>query len=307
MRVLSLFDGMGCGMIALRELGIEPEVYYASEIDKYSIMQTSRNFPNVIHVGDVRELDASKLGRIDLLIGGSPCTSFSSAGKMNGMSTKCSEEVVTLDRYLELKEHNYEFEGESYLFLLENVEMQTKWENVIDSVLGIKGAHINSALVSAQNRRQIYWSNIKTTRYGLFNHDLYTHIPRPADRCIYLRDILEDEVDKKYFISDNMHDWLVSRSKKKNVKIRIMSGDDKSHCITATAIYKGNLDTDYVPVTINGERRLRRYTPLECARLQTVPDWYKWYCSDTQIYKMLGNGWTVEVIKHIFSFIKNKK
>lgn len=128
--------------------------------------------------------------------------------------------------------------------------MQTKWENVIDSVLGIKGAHINSALVSAQNRRRIYWSNIKTTRYGLFNHDLYTHIPRPADRCIYLRDILEDEVDKKYFISDNMHDWLVSRSKKKNVKIRIMSGDDKSHCITATAIYKGNLDTDYVPVTI---------------------------------------------------------
>lgn len=225
-----------------------------------------------------------------------------------------------------MKEHNYEFEGESYLFLeyvrilkelrkvnpdilflLENVEMQTKWENVIDSVLGIKGAHINSALVSAQNRRRIYWSNIKTTRYGLFNHDLYTHIPRPADRCIYLRDILEDEVDKKYFISDNMHDWLVSRSKKKNVKIRIMSGDDKSHCITATAIYKGNLDTDYVPVTINGERRLRRYTPLECARLQTVPDWYKWYCSDTQIYKMLGNGWTVEVIKHIFSFIKNKK
>jgi DNA (cytosine-5)-methyltransferase 3A len=326
MRVLSLFDGMGCGMIALRELGIEPEVYYASEIDKYAIMQTSRNFPNVIHVGDVRELDASKLGRIDLLIGGSPCTSFSSAGKMNGMSTKCSEEVVTLDRYLELKEHNYEFEGESYLFLeyvrilkelrkvnpdilflLENVEMQTKWENVIDSVLGIKGAHINSALVSAQNRRRIYWSNIKTTRYGLFNYDLYTHIPRPADRCIYLRDILEDEVDKKYFISDNMHDWLVSRSKKKNVKIRIMSGDDKSHCITATAIYKGNLDTDYVPVTINGERRLRRYTPLECARLQTVPDWYKWYCSDTQIYKMLGNGWTVEVIKHIFSFIKNKK
>lgn len=274
-------------------LDVQPEFYYASEIDKYALMQTSRNFPNVIHVGDVRELDASKLGRIDLLIGGSPCTSFSSAGKMNGMSTKCSEEVVTLDRYLELKEHNYEFEGESYLFweyvriLKElrkvNPDILFLLENVIDSVLGIKGAHINSALVSAQNRRRIYWSNIKTTRYGFFNHDLYTHRPRPADRCIYLRDILEDEVDKKYFISDNMHDWLVSRSKKKNVKIRIMLGDDKSHCITATAIYKGNLDTDY------------------------VPDWYKWYCSDTQIYKMLGNGWTVEVIKHIFSFIKNKK
>lgn len=326
MRVLSLFDGMGCGMIALRELGIEPEVYYASEVDKYAIKQTQINFPNVVHVGDVRELDASKIGRVDLLIGGSPCTSFSSAGKMNGMSTKCNEEVVTLDRYLELKKQNYEFEGESYLFweyvrlltelrkinpnilfLLENVEMQAKWENVIDSTLGIKGAHINSALVSAQNRKRVYWSNIKTIKYGLFQEDLYTYIPRPADKCLYLRDVLEDKVDKKYFISDNMYDWLVSRSKKMNVKMKIMSGDDKSHCITATAIYKGNLDTDYVPVVIDGKTRFRKYTPLECCRLQTIPDWYKWCCSDTQIYRLLGNGWTVEIIKHIFSFIKLKK
>lgn len=87
MRVLSLFDGMGCGMIALRELGIEPEVYYASEIDKYAVMQTSRNFPDVIHVGNVRELDISNLGRIDLLIGGSPCTDFSFGGRMEGAST----------------------------------------------------------------------------------------------------------------------------------------------------------------------------------------------------------------------------
>lgn len=325
MRVLSLFDGMGCGMIALRELGIEPEVYYASEIDKYAIMQTSRNFPDVIHVGDVRELDISNLGRIDLLIGGSPCTDFSFGGRMAGASTADKQEILSLERYLELRDAGCKFEGESYLFweyvriltelrnvnpdilfLLENVEMQKKWENVINGALGIKGIHINSALVSAQSRKRIYWSNIRTGRYGLLG-DLHTNIPLPADNGLYLRDILEDEVDKKYFISDNMHDWLVSRSKKKNVKIRIMSGDDKSHCITATAIYKGNLDTDYVPVTINGERRLRRYTPLECARLQTVPDWYKWYCSDTQIYKMLGNGWTVEVIKHIFSFIKLKK
>lgn len=185
--------------------------------------------------------------------------------------------------------------------------MQAKWENVIDGVLGIKGAHINSALVSAQNRRRIYWSNIKTTIYGLFNQDLYTNIPRPADRCIYLRDILEDKVDEKYFISDNMYNWLVAHSKRRNTKINIMSGNDKAHCITATAIYKGNLSTDYIPVTIDGKMRLRKYTPLECARLQTIPGWYKWDCSDTQIYNLLGNGWTVEVIKHIFSFIKLKR
>lgn len=326
MRVLSLFDGMGCGMIALRELGIELEVYYASEVDKYAIKQTQLNFPNVVHVGDVRELDASNFGRIDLLIGGSPCTDFSFAGRMAGASTVDKQEIRSLDQYLELKAKDYEFEGESYLlweyvriltelrknnpsilFLLENVEMQAKWENVIDGVLGIKGAHINSALVSAQNRRRIYWSNIKTTTYGLFNQDLYTNIPRPADRCIYLRDILEDKVDEKYFISDNMYNWLVAYSKRRNTKINIMSGNDKAHCITATAIYKGNLSTDYVSVIIDDKMRLRKYTPLECARLQTIPDWYKWDCSDTQIYNLLGNGWTVEIIKHIFSFIKIRK
>lgn len=160
MRVLSLFDGMGCGMIALRELGIEPEVYYASEIDKYAIMQTSRNFPDVIHVGDVRELDIFNLGRIDLLIGGSPCTDFSFGGRMAGASTADKQEILSLERYLELRDAGCEFEGESFLFweyvriltelrnvnpdilfLLENVEMQNKWENVI-MVLWVSRAFI---------------------------------------------------------------------------------------------------------------------------------------------------------------------
>lgn len=318
MRVLSLFDGMGCGMIALRELGIEPEVYYASEIDKYAIMQTSRNFPDVIHVGDVRELDISNLGRIDLLIGGSPCTDFSFGGRMAGASTADKQEILSLERYLELRDAGYEFEGESYLFweyvriltelrnvnpdilfLWENVEMQKKWENVINGALGIKGIHINSALVSAQSRKRIYWSNIRTGRYGLFG-DLHTFIPLPADNGLYLRDILDESVDPKYILSDKMMEWIKRHSEKKN----IMSIDEKSHCLTSTALCKGNLTTDYIPVVVDGRNKLRKYTPAECARLQTVPDWYKWYCSDTQIYKMLGNGWTISVIKHIFSFIK---
>lgn len=322
MRVLSLFDGMGCGMIALRELGIEPEVYYASEIDKYAIMQTSRNFPDVIHVGDVRGLDISNLGRIDLLIGGSPCTDFSFGGRMAGASTADKQEILSLERYLELRDAGCEFEGESFLFweyvriltelrevnpdilfLLENVEMQKKWENVINGALGIKGIHINSALVSAQSRKRIYWSNIRTGIYGLFG-DLHTFIPLPADNGLYLRDILDESVDPKYILSDKMMEWIKRHSEKKNIKVNIMSIDEKSHCLTSTALCKGNLTTDYIPVVVDGRNKLRKYTPAECARLQTVPDWYKWYCSDTQIYKMLGNGWTISVIKHIFSFIK---
>lgn len=116
MRVLSLFDGMSCGQIALRDMGIIPEVYYASEVDKFAIAQTQLNFPNTIQLGDVTKVDATKLGHIDLLIGGSPCQSFSFAGKRNGMSTVDNEEVYTLQRYLELKREGFQFEGQSYLF-----------------------------------------------------------------------------------------------------------------------------------------------------------------------------------------------
>lgn len=150
MIVLSLFDGMSCGQIALRDMGIIPEVYYASEIDKFAIAQTQLNFPETIQLGSVTELDATKLGHIDLLIGGSPCQSFSFAGKRVGMATTDKEEIYTLDRYLELKSGGFQFEGQSYLFweymrilnevrqtnpdvlfLLENVEMGKKWKRYL--------------------------------------------------------------------------------------------------------------------------------------------------------------------------------
>lgn len=338
MRVLSLFDGMSCGMIALRELGIEPEVYYASEVDKYAIKQTQLNFPNVVHVGDVRELDASKFGRIDLLIGGSPCTSFSSAGKMNGMSTKYNEEVVTLDRYLELKGQNYEFEGESYLFweymriltevrkynpnvkfLLENVVMSKKWEAVLTNAIGVEPVMINSNLLSAQNRKRLYWTNI-------------AHITQPEDEGIFIRDILEDDVDEKYYISDKALEGMINREKAKGFGARIVSPDGKANTVLQRC-YKDGQDNliivsrgmprqalELVPggkskrltaaekdIIVCSGHALRRLTPLECARLQTVPGWYEWIVSDTQIYRLLGNGWTVEIIKHIFSFIKLEK
>lgn len=373
MNVLSLFDGMSCGRITLSELGIPVEKYYASEVDKFAIKATMQNFPDTIQLGDVRELEVSRLDKIDLIIGGSPCTNLSMSGKRKGLSTKEGMEVLDLQTYLELKENGFEFEGQSYLFweyiriyheliergdnpkfFLENVEMGKKWESVFNETMGRKGIHINSALVSAQNRRRIYWT------------DIHDDIPQPEDRGILLKDILEEDVDEKYFLSRKMIDWLNIHKKKRNVEIRLLDGDDKSHCLTVSGQVKGNLSTDYICVAMrgreascltpkrteygkqirkeyeaglvkeqrkniqqlepredgktnclttvqkdnlvlvdNGNFRIRRLTPTECARLQTVPEWYIWDgISDTQRYKMLGNGWNIETIKHIFKYIE---
>lgn len=220
MIVLSLFDGMSCGQIALRDMGITIEKYYASEVDKFAIAQTQLNFPETVQLGDVRNIDARKLGHVDLLIGGSPCQSFSFAGKRAGMATKEKEEIYTLDRYLELKQAGFEFEGQSYLFweymrilhelresnpnvlfLLENVEMGKKWEAVLSEALGLRGVHINSALVSAQVRKRIYWTNIRTFQSSMFTPP-DSAIPQPKDRGIFLKHILEDEVPERYFLND---------------------------------------------------------------------------------------------------------
>lgn len=346
MNVLSLFDGMSCGRITLSELGISVEKYYASEVDKFAIKATMQNFPDIIQVGDVRELEVSILDKIDLIIGGSPCTNLSMSGKRKGLSTKEGMEVLDLQTYLELKENGFEFEGQSYLFweyiriyhelikrgdnpkfFLENVEMGKKWESVFNETMGRKGIHINSALVSAQNRRRIYWT------------DIHDDIPQPEDRGILLKDILEEEVDEKYFLSDKMIECLKGRVKTDNDPICVAMRGRESACLTPKRTEYGKkirkeyeagivkeqrkniqqlepredgktnclttVQKDNLVLVDNGNFRIRRLTPTECARLQTVPEWYIWDgISDTQRYKMLGNGWNVETIKHIFKYIK---
>lgn len=378
MNVLSLFDGMSGGQIALTELDIPIDKYYASEIDKYAMQFTIQNFPNTIQVGDIRELDINKLDKIDLLIGGSPCQSLSMAGKRKGLSTKEGVDIFDLEMYLELKENGFEFEGQSYLFweyiriyndllergdnpkfFLENVEMGKKWESVFNDILGRKGIHINSALVSAQNRRRIYWT------------DIHDDIPQPEDRGILLKDILEEEVDEKYFLSDKMIECLKGRVKTGNdptcvamtacltpkrteygkkirkeyeagiVKEQIKNiqrleprEDGKINCLTTvqkndliivsgtirtfggkhfreiksgkscTLMARARNDGNAQPCVQIGAK-IRRLTPTECARLQTVPERYIWDgISDTQRYKMLGNGWNIETIKHIFKYLR---
>lgn len=403
MNVLSLFDGMSCGRITLSELGIPVEKYYASEVDKFAIKATMQNFPDTIQLGDVRELEVSRLDKIDLIIGGSPCTNLSMSGKRKGLSTKEGMEVLDLQTYLELKENGFEFEGQSYLFweyiriyheliergdnpkfFLENVEMGKKWESVFNETMGRKGIHINSALVSAQNRKRIYWT------------DIHDDIPQPEDKGILLKDILEEEVDEKYFLSDKMIECLKGRVKtekfragivkeqrkniqqlepredgknnclttvqkdnlivvsgticgfggrhfreiksgksctllararndgstqpcviigtpniaditipNKYIKKNIRSIDDKAHTLLATS-HKGAMANGMTLVD-NGNLYIRRLTPTECARLQTVPEWYIWDgISDAQRYKMLGNGWNIETIKHIFKYLEKQ-
>jgi DNA (cytosine-5)-methyltransferase 3A len=387
MNVLSLFDGMSCGQIALKEAGFKVENYFASEIDKYAIQVTKHNFPNTIHLGSVVDVDGYKLPKIDLLIGGSPCQSFSFAGKRKGMSTKCETEILTLDHYLKLKSEGFEFEGQSYLFweymrllnevkpkyfLLENVEMGEKWEKVLSRAIGVNGIHINSALVSAQNRKRIYWTNIGMEPGGLFG-DMVSIIPQPKDRGILLKDILESEVDEKYYLSEKMINSFKIKTQhfkdngggfcfkptEGNNKGRTLTNlgknrmddnfivhntmprsgnpkqggtghlsrtDGKTYCLdtgSTNAIeivamrgrgIKGNIEQQLESngtnksnslTTVQKDNLVRRLTPTECKKLQTVPDWYDMsIVSDSQQYKMLGNGWTVEVIKYLFSFVK---
>lgn len=319
MNVLSLFDGMSCGQIALNRCGIKYDNYYAAEIDKYSMQITQKNYPNTIQLGDIRNIEVSKLPKIDLLMGGSPCQSFSFSGKRNGMTTKDKIEIISLEQYLELKEQNFEFEGQSYLFweyvkilkeikpryfLLENVKMSKKWENTINKALGCYPVEINSSLVSAQNRKRLYWTNISN------------NIKQPEDRHIYLKDILEyglvdrDKsycLDANYFKGGNLKQYFEKNRRQLVFNNLIQLGYFKKDMYGRrvydingkSSTLRSKKDNNYYKT----KDCIRLLTPLECERLQTVPDNYTEDVSNTQRYRMIGNGWTVDVICHIFNYI----
>lgn len=369
MNVLSLFDGMSCGQIALERAGFKVDKYFAAEIDKYAMQVTQANYPDTIQIGDACQVKAKDLPKIDIILAGSPCQGFSLAGKQLNFSDERSALFFEFVRILkEVRKINPDV-----FFLLENVKMKREYQDIISDYMGCNPIVINSALLSAQNRVRLYWTNIPV-------------IGEPKDKGILLKDILEDEVDEKYFLKNPKFDFggmdiegkgrtlrtggCTSQSEKHNydlIKIdkkgACLNGEagglgaktglyavalrnrgegkkpeikigDKANCLTSVQSDsmiithnlqprngkgkggKGHLsktdqksycvDTGNVQA-IERDYKIRRLTPVECERLQTVPDNYTSCVSNSQRYKMLGNGMTVDVIAWIFQFMDEER
>ena len=292
--VLSLFDGMSCGQIALNRAGITYDNYYASEIDKHAIKVTQHNYPNTIQLGDITKINGSDLPKIDLLIGGSPCQGFSFSGKQLNFDDPRSKLFFEFVRLVKECQPKY--------WLLENVVMKKEFEQVITEQLGVEPVKINSSLVSAQNRVRLYWANFD--------------IEEPKDRGIKLNDILEDvetlgqttNLNKATILGRRLNDKGIREDYNKNIPITQClevraSNRDKSNCITTVA--KDNVLTTMPigrhPDAFKNKLPFRYFTTKEYCRLQTVPDdYFDGVATENQIRKMIGNGWTVDVIAHIF-------
>lgn len=371
MKVLSLFDGISCGRIALERAGVNVEKYYASEIDKYAIKIAQKNYPDSVQVGDVVPLMPLDLPEIDLLIGGSPCQGFSFAGKQINFEDQRSKLFFEFVRML----HNLKPE----YFLFENVMMKQEYQDIISDCLGVKPIMINSALVSAQNRRRLYWTNIP--------------VEQPQDKGIMLKNVVFDDalfvgrtvgrrVDEKGVRKDYSEitpkQRLELRTDQKSGTLTTVQKDNtvltkEGYAVCMHNLYGGFKENShrtfteksptlrtaaggghipslllsdnalkYMDRDVKGGRThwdfqhhsdirnpksaavvanffkgvpynvlkdwncIRKFDPIECERLQTLPDNYTEGVSNTQRYKMLGNGWTVDVISHIFKGLGTK-
>lgn len=314
MKVLSLFDGISCGMIALERAGINVDEYYASEIDKNAIAISKQNYKNIIRLGDVtkwKEWDID-WSQIDLLIGGSPCQGFSRAGmclNFNDPRSKLFFEYVNILNKIKQSNPNV-------MFLLENVKMKNEWRDVITSYLGVQPIEINSKLVSGQNRPRVYWTNIPDVKL-------------PHDKGINLIDILEDiPIDDTYIEKDGISfDPSISEASRNLVKningeIRVSQSTRTGYIVAENGdginisfptsksrrgrvISKKSSTLDCacnICVLHNGA--IRRLTQTELEKLQTLPEGYTSGFSKTIAQKAIGNGWTVDVIAHIFNNLK---
>lgn len=302
--VLSVFNGMGCIWYALDRAGIQVNKRYSSEIDKYANIANNAAYPDTIQLNDInkwREWDIDWSG-IDLFVGGSPCQGFSFAGKMLNFNDPRSKLFfVFVEIWNHIKKHNPDAK-----FLLENVNMKKEYLRVISEYLGIFPVRINSNLVSAQNRDRWYWSNIMTKESGLFN-ELWTDIPQPEDKGILLKDILQDknEVDEKYTVKSRKRYEYITDECRLDKKYTQISGNGKSITLMAKTYQTWN--GDYV---FKENLDIRQLTPRECGRLQTFTDKeldviLNCGVSDTQLYKMFGNGWTIEAISHQLKFLNH--
>ena len=300
MNVLSLFDGMSCGQIALDRLGINVNNYYAAEIDKYAIEITQKNYPDTIQLGDVTkwqdwDIDWSS---IDLVSGGFPCQAWSIAGKQQGDRDPRGMLFWTmLDIIKKVRDNN----PDAY-FLMENVKMKKEFEDYITShtkaALGRVEKHlINSSLVSAQSRQRYYWTNIpnivQPENKGKVLEDVLT------SKYSILEDFRVERTPNPELLRKTPNYWQFDRSGKgySSQQDRVRRTDVPSNTLSAGS-------ASIPKIWVNCPHTFRKLTPIECERLQTVPDGYTEGVSNSQRYKMLGNGWTVDVIKHIYNFME---
>ena len=321
--VLSLFDGISCGRVALERAGIKVKAYYASEIDKHAIKVSKDNWKDTVHIGDVAKVSYEDgvlyteqgnyfVGKINLVIAGSPCQGFSMAGKQLAFDDERSKLYFEFERILsEVKTGN-----PNVKFLLENVKMKQEHKDVITQRLGAEPVAINSNLVSAQNRYRLYWTNIG-------------EIEQPKDRGIFLEDILQSDVPDNYYVKSGRLNWLKEFGEVKEKDGYVAFNPSKAKCLTVRG--EPSWNTTYIlqwphgtnlggyraengktPTLTTGSWEannyllhnglVRKLTPEECEKLQTLPVGYTACVSDSQRYKALGNGWTVDVITHILSY-----
>jgi len=320
MIVLSLFDGMACGYQALKDAGIYVEKYYASEVDKHAIQIAKKNHPDIIHLGDVTKWREWSIPKPDLIIGGSPCQGFSFAGKQLAFDDPRSALFFDYIDILDYFDPTFRF--------LENVKMKKEHLDIITEYMACEPHFINSALVSAQNRQRYYWYNWEA--------------PEPADRGILLADIIENGdvglikdrgelkirneksmcIDANYYKGVDNHGQrtIIGRQYPRGKNAGFEKEISKSPTMSANSWQQNfNIREKSKTIRVGGRssppdakqnwdasfdgKDWRKLTPIECERLQTLPDNYTGGVSDTQRYKMLGNGWTKDVIAHIFSHI----
>lgn len=329
MNVVSLFDGTSGGKVALDRAEIEIETYNASEVDKHAITISKKNHPDINQIGDVTQIDFKQYKSTDLLIGGSPCQGFSFAGKQLNFEDPRSKLFFDYVRALEDTNPKY--------FLLENVKMKKEYQDVITSYLGVEPIEINSNLVSAQNRKRIYWTNIPG-------------VEQPEDKGILLEDIVHerrnDDIDITPYIIPFDKTLKIFEEEVKGRKVaefgnggqgnRVYSVHGKSVTLcgegggkgSKTGLYLfGCITPERVNKRQNGQRfnngkkfytltaqdghgvlidgYIRKLTEIECERLQTLDDGYTEGITGPQRYKCLGNGWTIDVITHILKYLKN--
>ena len=292
MKILSLFDGISCGRVALERAKIKVDKYYSSEIDKNAIKISNKNYPDIIQLGDITQLTEEKLKEImpiDLLIGGSPCQDLSvykfDRGDVSGLNGKKSNLFYHYVRILNIVKPKY--------FLLENVPMQKEWEDIISKELGVKPIMINSSLVCAAERKRLYWTNI-------------SNVSQPNNKNILLKDIVvkAEEVPNKYWYNkpftyngddEKVQCTLEIKGHRHMKEVYNLNGK----CNTLTTCAGGNLQKK-----VFQDGRCRKLTPLEYERLQTLPDNYTDCVADTHRYNSIGNGWTVDIITHIFKGLR---